>query len=333
MRTHVLAVSMGDPAGIGPELVLKVAADSTLAGLARLAIVGGEKVLRQHAAILGVPFELPVVPTEDLTSGKVSGPVVVDVDTPGVEGVELGRPSAAGGQASVAYVERALELVHSGAADALVTGPINKVAFGLAGLPWAGHTDFLKERTRTDAVVMMLVGGGLRVGLVTHHIPISEVPSRLSVEGILSAIRIMAADLERYFGCVKPHIAVAGLNPHASDGGRFGDEEARIIRPAIEAARTEGINCDGPHPPDTLFVPARRERYDAVLAMYHDQGLIPLKMQAFGRAVNVTLGLPIVRTSVDHGTAYDIAGKGVASTDSLVEAIRLAVSIMERLKT
>ena len=232
----------------------------------------------------------------------------------------------------MACVERALDLVQSGFADALVTGPINKVAVGLAGFPWAGHTDFLKERTGTDEVVMMLVGGGLRVGLVTHHVAVAEVPRRLTVEKIVTVLRIMHVDLSRYLGIEHPHIAVAGLNPHAGDGGRFGDEEQRIIAPAIDRARADGVDCDGPHPPDTLFVPAVRERYDAVLAMYHDQGLIPLKMLAFGRAVNLTLGLPIVRTSVDHGTAYDIAGEGRASTTSLVEAVKLAVGIVERLK-
>ncbi len=319
MTDHVIALSMGDPAGIGPELALKAAADRTLNDIARLVVVGSERVLKKHASMLGLPFGL-------------SGPTLIDVEIPGIEGVELGRPSAAGGKLAIACVEAALRLVQDGRADALVTGPINKVAVGLAGFPWAGHTDFLQERTATEDVVMMLVGGGLRVGLVTHHIPISEVSSLLTTEKILSALRIMHADLGRYFGLERPRIAAAGLNPHASDGGRFGDEEVRIIQPAIERAREEGIDCDGPHPPDTLFVPVMRQRYDAVLAMYHDQGLIPLKMLAFGRAVNLTLGLPIVRTSVDHGTAYDIAGKGVASTDSLVEAIKLAVDIVERLE-
>ena len=179
---------------------------------------------------------------------------------------------------------------------------------------------------------MMLLGGGLRVALVTHHIAIADVPKALSTEGILTALRTLHADMRRYFGLASPRIAVAGLNPHASDGGRFGHEEERIIAPAVEQARREGIACDGPHPPDSLFTPALRAHRDAFLAMYHDQGLIPLKMLAFGRAVNVTLGLPVVRTSVDHGTAYDIAGKGVASTESLVEAVKLACEIVARLK-
>jgi len=213
----------------------------------------------------------------------------------------------------------------------MVTGPINKQAIGMAGFKWAGHTDFLAERTGTKHCMMMLLGGGLRVGLVTHHIALADVPKALSTAGVLQALRVMHAEMKRYFGLERPRIAVAGLNPHASDGGRFGHEEERIIAPAIEQARAEGIVCDGPHPPDTVFAPNVRGHYDAVLAMYHDQGLIPLKMLAFGRAVNVTLGLPIIRTSVDHGTAYDIVGKGVASTESLVEAIKLACEIVQRL--
>ncbi|HUW58689.1 MAG TPA: 4-hydroxythreonine-4-phosphate dehydrogenase PdxA [Planctomycetota bacterium] len=317
MTSPVIALSAGDPAGIGPELVLKTAADPELAKTARLVVVGSEDVLRTHAVLMGIRYDVP-----DLENVKVAD----------VTELEPGKASAAGGRASLAYVTRALEMVQSGAADALVTGPINKVALGLAGFRWAGHTDFLMEKTGAEEVVMMLVGAGLRVGLVTHHVAVADVPRALTVGKILAVLRIMHTDLSRYFGLERPRIAVAGLNPHASDGGRFGDEEQRIIGPAIDRARDEDVNCDGPHPPDTLFVPAVRRRYDAILAMYHDQGLIPLKMLAFGRAVNLTLGLPVVRTSVDHGTAYDIAGKGTASTDSLVEAVRLAAAIVERLK-
>jgi 4-hydroxythreonine-4-phosphate dehydrogenase len=315
MNRPVLALSMGDPAGIGPELALKTAADPELAKVARLVVIGNAAVLRRHAELIGVPFNVPER---------------VDVETEGAADVAPGAASAAGGIASLAYVTRALEMVQSGEAEALVTGPINKVALGMAGFRWAGHTDFLKERTGTDAVVMMLVGGELRVGLVTHHVALGEVPGLLTSEKIATCLRVMAHDLVERFGVVKPRIAVAGLNPHASDGGRFGDEEQRVIAPALADARGEGIDCTGPHPPDTLFTPRVLEGVDAVLAMYHDQGLIPLKMRAFGRAVNVTLGLPVVRTSVDHGTAYDIALKGVASTGSLVAAVRLAAEIVAR---
>jgi 4-hydroxythreonine-4-phosphate dehydrogenase len=323
---------MGDPAGIGPELVLKLVSDKTVGDLARLVVLGNAHVLRHHASMLKLPFDLPQVDPESIGREYPQGPVLVDVEAEGVDEIEPGRPSAAGGRVVIGCLERALRMVQDGFADALVTGPMSKVALGLAGYPWAGHTDFLKERTGADTVVMMLVGGGLRVGLVTHHVALSEVPGQLSVEKVLAALRIMSTDLRRYFGLERPRLAVAGLNPHASDAGRFGSEEERIIAPAIRLARGDQIDCDGPHPPDTLFVPSIRSRYDAVLAMYHDQGLIPLKMLAFGRAVNVTLGLPIVRTSVDHGTAYDIVGKGTASTDSLVEAVKLAVQIVERLK-
>jgi len=332
MTRHTIALSTGDPAGIGPELVLKIARDKALNDLVRLVVFANARVLRKHASMLKLPFDLPRVDPGSVSREYPPGPAFVDVAAEGVEEMELGHPSAAGGHLAIGCLERALRMVQDGLADALVTGPMSKVAVGLAGYPWAGHTDFLKERTGALAVVMMLVGGGLRVGLVTHHVALSEVPGQLSVEKVLAALRIMDAELRRCFGLARPRIAVAGLNPHASDAGRFGSEEERIIAPALRLARDEGIDCDGPHPPDTLFAPSIRSRYNAVLAMYHDQGLIPLKMLAFGRAVNVTLGLPIVRTSVDHGTAYDIVGKGVASTDSLLEAVRLALEIVERLK-
>ena len=332
MTLRTIALSMGDPAGIGPELVLKLASNRTVADLARLVIVGNADVLRQHASMLNLRFDLPPVGPAGISREGGLGPFLVDVEAEEAGGIKPARASAAGGKLAIACVERALRMVQDGLAGALVTGPVNKAALGLAGYPWAGHTDFLKARTGADMVVMMLVGADLRVGLVTHHIPLSEIPGQLSVEKLVATLRVMHAGLSDWFGLEHPRIAVAGLNPHASDSGRFGDEEERIIAPAVRLASGQGIRCDGPHPPDTLFIPSARSRYDAVLAMYHDQGLIPLKMLAFGRAVNVTLGLPVVRTSVDHGTAYDIVGKGVASTDSLVEAIRLAVEILERRK-
>jgi 4-hydroxythreonine-4-phosphate dehydrogenase len=332
MAMHTIALSTGDPAGIGPELVLKLVSDRTVRDIARLVVFGSAQIFWKRASMLRLPFDLPPFDLTGTERERPSGPVLVDVEAEKIGEIEPGRASATGGKLAIACVEGALRMVQDGLAEALVTGPVNKVALGLAGYPWAGHTDFLKARTGAGTVVMMLVGGGLRVGLVTHHVPLSEVPGQLSVEKLVATLRLMHAGLADWFGLEHPRIAVAGLNPHASDSGRFGAEEARIIAPAVRLARDEGINCDGPHPPDTLFIPSTRSRYDAVLAMYHDQGLIPLKMLAFGRAVNVTLGLPVVRTSVDHGTAYDIVGKGVASTDSLVEAIRLAVEIVERRK-
>ena len=333
MTKPIIALTMGDPAGIGPEIALKVAADPKIERIARLVIVGSDRILRFYAARFKVPYTLEVFHPGTLRVDLVTGHVLVGVGSSGDENIPVGKPSATGGELSLACIEAGLDLAQKRVADALVTGPINKQSIGMAGFKWAGHTDFLEERLRSPGTVMMLVGGGLRVGLVTHHVALSEVPKVLSAEKILAALRIMDADMKRYFGMKHPRIAVAGLNPHASDGGRFGNEEARFIEPAVKQAQAEGIACDGPHPPDTIFTPRARMHYDAVLAMYHDQGLIPLKMLAFGRAVNLTLGLPIVRTSVDHGTAYDIVGKGTASTESLVEAIKLAVEIVERIRT
>ncbi len=326
----IIALSMGCPAGIGPELAIKVASDPAVARIATLVIVAGNATMKSHAALLKLPFHLPIVRPELLRRDLVMENCLADAGSSGDERIPLGKATATAGELSVACMEGAFALVKRGVADALVTGPINKQAVGFAGFKWAGHTDFLAERTGARDIVMMLVGGGLRVGLVTHHIALADVPKSLNTAGILAALRTMNADVSRYFAVERPRIAVVGLNPHASDGGRFGNEEERIIAPAIEQAKKEGIVCDGPHPPDTVFATHVRGHYDAVLAMYHDQGLIPLKMLAFGRAVNVTLGLPIIRTSVDHGTAYDIAGKGVARTESLVEAIKLAVEIVGR---
>ncbi len=339
MTQPVIAISMGDPAGIGPELMLKLLAQSAREpiGGARLLVVGSDGLLKRHAAAFKLPYAYAAIRPAHIRRDDLAADIVADVGSSGDERIPPGKPTASSGELSMTCVGAALDLVRKGVADALVTGPISKQAIGMAGFRVAGHTDYLAERLGVRDSVMMLVARsskalpeGLRVGLVTHHIALADVPKSLATESVLSALRVMHKDLARYFGLKAPRIAVAGLNPHASDGGRFGNEEARIIAPAVERAKGEGIACDGPHPPDTLFTPVMRGRHDAFLAMYHDQGLIPLKMLAFGRAVNLTLGLPIVRTSVDHGTAYDIAGKGVASTESLVEAVRLAVEIVQR---
>jgi 4-hydroxythreonine-4-phosphate dehydrogenase len=242
------------------------------------------------------------------------------------------RPSAASGRASVQYVEKAVDLAQQGAIDAITTAPINKESIALAGYTHPGHTEILAERTGTTKKVMMLAGGPLRVALVTIHVGLAEVPGLLSAEKIFDTIRITNEALVNLFGVARPRIAVCGLNPHAGEGGRFGSEEARLIQPAIERAQAEGVDCSGPHPPDTVFHRAAKGSFDAVVAMYHDQGLIPLKLLAFESGVNITLGLPIIRTSVDHGTAFDIAGQGIANPDSMVEAIKLAACFARRRK-
>jgi 4-hydroxythreonine-4-phosphate dehydrogenase len=244
-----------------------------------------------------------------------------------------GRLSADAGRAAYDIIVRAVEAATAGTVDGIATAPISKAAFRLAGLPWNGHTDLLAHLTKTRDVAMMFYSDALRVVLATVHVPLADVPRALTASVMESTIRLTARELPR-FGFEHPRIAVAGLNPHAGEQGLFGHEEEVAIAPAIAACRARGVNVTGPYPGDTVFVRARRGEFDVVVACYHDQGLIPVKLVAFGQAVNVTLGLPIIRTSVDHGTAFDIAGKGIADPESMIGAVmlaaRLAINIEDR---
>jgi 4-hydroxythreonine-4-phosphate dehydrogenase len=237
-----------------------------------------------------------------------------------------GRLSAEAGRAAYEIIVRAVEAATAGTVDAIATAPISKEAFRLAGLPWSGHTDLLAHLTKTRDVAMMFYSDALRVVLATVHLPLADVPRALTASVMESTIMLTARELPR-FGFEHPRIAVAGLNPHAGEHGVFGHEEEIAIAPAIAACRARGVHVAGPYPGDTVFVRARRGEFDVVVACYHDQGLIPVKLVAFGQAVNVTLGLPIIRTSVDHGTAFDIAGKGVANPESMVAAVILAARL------
>jgi 4-hydroxythreonine-4-phosphate dehydrogenase len=281
-----VAITSGDPAGIGPEVAARAAADA--------------RVL-------------------DACDPIVYGPPNGATFVPGVLSGDAGR-------AAYDVIVRAVDDAQRGAVQAIATAPVNKEAFRLAGLPWAGHTDLLAHLTGARDVAMMFHSEALRVVLATVHIPLSEVPRALTAASLAATIALTARELPR-FGIARPRIAVAGLNPHAGEHGLFGSEEDVAIRPAIEACRARGIDVDGPFPGDTVFVRARRGDFDVVVACYHDQGLIPVKLVAFGQAVNVTLGLPIVRTSVDHGTAFDIAGKGVADPESMIAAVLLAARL------
>ena len=245
---------------------------------------------------------------------------------------EPGELSAAAGQAAFDAIRRAVDDAMREEISAIATAPVNKEAFAAAGLPWRGHTDLLAHLTGAPRVAMMFFADALRVVLATVHIPLAEVPRALTRERLEEVVALTAAELPR-FGFAAPRLAVCGLNPHAGEHGVIGDEEERILAPAIAACRARGIAVDGPFPADTIFLRALRGEFDAVVACYHDQGLIPVKLAAFGRAVNVTLGLPIVRTSVDHGTAFDIAGKGTADPSSLIEAVKLAVRLAHRRAT
>jgi len=309
-RRPVLAVTAGDPAGIGPEIVARAWADGRLPALADVRIFAEASLFRETCARLGadVPVDV-VVPVE-------AGPVPADF--------RLGAASAFGGRVAAGAVEAAARAALRSDADAVVTAPLSKVSLQAAGVKHPGHTEYLAELGGVSSVAMMFVASALRLTLATIHVPLRDVAKLLSVEGLRETFRLTREALARRAGIPDARLAVLGLNPHAGEEGRFGDEEARILAPAIAAAREEGARIEGPFPADSFFHRHLGE-YDAVIAMYHDQGLIPVKLLSRGRAVNVTLGLPFLRTSVDHGTAFDIAGRGVASADSLVEAARLAV--------
>jgi 4-hydroxythreonine-4-phosphate dehydrogenase len=318
---------MGDPASIGPEVVLKATRQGREGY--RLVVLGDLGVMSETAQRLGerrrpVPWEL--------TGSYPDDPAVIPVmplsQLPAEQRVP-GKPTPAGGAASYTYVEVGTRLTLDGALQGLVTAPISKAMWHAAGYHYPGHTELLAALTRTPEVRMMLVGSRLRVILVTTHLALAQVPAALSAERIFTTITMAAAHLSCFHGCPRPRLAVAGLNPHAGEGGAFGDEEERLIAPAVRRAQGQGIAVDGPFPADTLFVRAVKGEFDAVICLYHDQGLIPLKLLSWEEGVNVTVGLPIVRTSPDHGTAFDIAGQGKADPRSMGAAIALAADMTE----
>ncbi|MHC5053948.1 MAG: 4-hydroxythreonine-4-phosphate dehydrogenase PdxA [Planctomycetota bacterium] len=326
----LLALTMGDPAGVGPELVLAAVASEEMRREARLLVVGDAEFLAARAARIGAPP--PDLPEVSAPEGVRAGALDAAALGPSARGPDesvIGVVDAAAGRASVAWVRTAARLALDGKVDGIVTAPVNKLSISRAGFSYEGHTELLGEIAHAEPV-MMLAGGGLRVALATRHCAVAEVPRLLTKEEIVRTGRVLDAALRRDFGIGEPRIAVLALNPHASDGGRFGDEEARIVAPAVEELKGGGVLADGPLVPDVAFWRVLRGSHDAVVAMYHDQGLIPLKTLAFDRGVNVTLGLPLVRTSPDHGTAFEIAGRGEANPESFFEAIRLAAAIARR---
>jgi len=325
----VIAITMGDPGGIGPEIILKALNARVVWDVCQPVIVGDLKILEgvKYSLPVGMHIQLKTVREPDVDTGKAVA--VLDLNNVPMDQPTLGQPGAYAGHAVVGYIRKAVELALAGKVSAIVTAPINKETLKMAGYAYPGHTELLAELTGTKDFGMMLVGGGLRVILVTIHCALRDVPGRIDKEIVLKTIRL-AVKACHGLGIDRPRIAVAGLNPHAGEAGIFGDEEILHITPACEEARAEGLDVTGPLPPDTLFYKQKKGLYDIAVCMYHDQGLIPLKMLAFGKAVNVTVGLPIIRTSVDHGTAYDIAGKGIADPESLIEAIRLAAEMAGR---
>ncbi len=321
-----LLITMGDPTGIGPELIIKALLEKSFEQFQQPIQIIGDVTVLSHA---GKIFDCKATPEKletDLYALHFDDQTLLvrhcsDLD-PGT--IRYGAPDLDCGKAMAGYVDYAIDRCLDKTAAGIVTAPINKAAINAAGYNFPGHTELLAERCGIEKVVMMLAGERLKVCLVTTHLPYREVPTQLSHTEILQTIKITAHALRHQFGIEQPQLAVLALNPHASENGLFGDEEKQIITPAIAAARAAGIAASGPHSADTLFHFAAKGHYDAVICMYHDQGLIPLKLLHFDDAVNVTLGLPIVRTSVDHGTAYDLAGTGKASTASLVAALKMA---------
>jgi 4-hydroxythreonine-4-phosphate dehydrogenase len=325
-----IAITMGDPAGIGAEVIVKALADPVLRHKARYIIYGMNELLH-YAADLA---EFDVFWWRDQYAGRLrSYPhdvVVVDYDQYSMLGSAIRSPSKMGGEASMRFCLDAIDAANRKLVDAVVTAPIAKESWRLAGFHYPGHTELFAHQTGSRRFAMMFTGGPLKVVLATVHVPLNGLWGRLNIGAVFQPIELVQQALVDWFDIPKPRIAVAGVNPHASENGQFGDEEERIIEPAILMAKDQGIDVTGPYPPDTVFIKARDGHFDAVVAMYHDQGLIPVKLLSFDQAVNVTLGLPIVRTSPDHGTAFDIVGRNRANPGSMRAAIELAIDLAVR---
>ena len=305
---------MGDPSGIGPEIIAKALRCKRVKSLADFTVIGDAWVFSRPSAI----------------SNQQSAIKFINSNNVPRENFEFGKVRTEYGRAAWEYLEKALVLIKAKKADCLVTCPVNKEALKLAGCDYRGHTEYIAEYFRAKDAVMMLFNRKFRVSLVTRHIPLKDVSRSLSRERIFKTISVTANGLSSLFGIYHPKIAVCGLNPHASDNGAIGEEEKHIIIPAIKKAKDQGILASGPYPADTLF--SKAGEFDCMLAMYHDQGLIPLKLAGFKEAVNVTLGLPFVRTSPAHGTAFNIAGKNAASAESLIQAIKTAIQCAQNLR-
>jgi 4-hydroxythreonine-4-phosphate dehydrogenase len=323
----LIGISMGDPLGIGPEILVKALGDAELRRRARFVIFGLHDVLEVAADQAEInPFWWREPYDQNVRVG--SGVLVADFDelrpvrTNGVRG-----PDPAAGHAAFRFVEEGARHLRSGALDALVTAPICKEAWHQANHKFQGHTDLLAQRFETRRVNMLFVAGPLRVALASDHVPLFELHNRFTIGLVHQPIDLLDHALREWFGIERPHIGVLGLNPHAGENGTLGDEEHRIIEPALALARNAGLRVSGPLPPDTAFIPDVVRRFDGLVAMYHDQGLIPVKMHAFHSAVNVTLGLGAVRTSPDHGTAFDIAGRNAANPGSMRAAVDLAIDL------
>lgn len=326
----LIAITMGDPASIGPEVIVKaLSTEQDFYAACRPLVIGDVRVLESTRAALpdhDVALNALTDPEAALgTPGKID---VLDLANADPDTFPLGAISGTAGRASAEYVVKATELTMKGVTAAIVTAPINKESINAGGYHYAGHTELLADLTNTPDVSMMLTGGGLRILHVSTHVSLREAVDRVQIDRVHKVIRLAHAGT-RMMGIEQPRIAVAGLNPHAGESGLFGTEEIDAIIPAIEQAKSEGIHVEGPIAPDTVFWRARNGKFDTVVAMYHDQGHIPMKLLGFDEGVNVSIGLPIIRTSVDHGTAFDIVGKNLARETSLIAAVDVAVQMVK----
>src|SRR5918995_7533670 len=324
-----VAITMGDPAGIGPEVVLKAVAEDEVRAVCVPFIIGDAQLLAHTARTLDLQCGYDIIRRGEAIPHELPGPVIFHLDNIGGH-IEPGMESGAAGKAAAGYIEAAVELCAAGSIDAIATAPINKRALFLGGYSFPGHTEFLAHLTGAEEYAMAFVAANLRIVLLSTHVPLAEAIRLVERDRIVKVISLTHRELQRW-GIERPRLAVAALNPHGAEGGLFGVEEASEIMPAIESSRrNDDINVQGPFSADTVFLRASRGEFDAVIACYHDQAMIPVKCLSFGEAVNVTLGLPFIRTSVDHGTAFDIAGKGIAEHSSMIAAIKLAAELSSR---
>lgn len=325
----LVGITMGEPCGIGAEVILKALHDPTVRRLGRFVIYGIERRLLDVADAIGVrPFWFRVDSDDALRVD--SGVVVIDYNQFASQDWATARPSKDGGRASLRFLDDAVGAARKGCIDAIVTGPIHKGSWKAARCRFPGHTERIAHACHVKRITMMFSAGDLRVALASTHVGLFELRNRFTIGLVFQPIDLLHQTLREWMGIKEPRIAVAGLNPHAGEDGRFGDDERRVIEPAIQMARNLGIDVAGPFPADSLFAPRVRRRFDGIVAMYHDQGLIPVKMHAFDAAVNITLGLPIIRTGVGHGTAFDIAGRNEANSGSMKEAIRMACAFADQ---
>jgi 4-hydroxythreonine-4-phosphate dehydrogenase len=322
----VIGITMGDPGGIGPEIIVKALADPVIRRAAKFIVFGMNEQLQYAADSAEIePFWM-THQHEKLDRNYPRNVVVAEYDDYSVPSW-IHTPNKVSGEASLRFCKDATEAAKDGIIDGLVTAPISKVSWQMAGSPWPGHTEMIAALCKSPRKVMMFVAGPLKMALATIHEALFDVRHKFTIGCVFEPIDLLDSALKKYFDIQRPQIGVAGLNPHAGEDGQFGDEEKRIIEPAIMLAQENGVDCRGPFPADTLFLRAVQGEFDGVVAMYHDQGLIPVKLLAFNNAVNVTIGIPIVRTSPSHGTAFDIAGKGAADCTSLKAAINLAIQM------